>query len=224
MRLRPLVAKPAGSLLAVRPDGSLLADENRAVHLPSGRPMELGPDPDDGIAALAFTVDGSRLAAGDRTRRVTLWGCDLSDRVDILRDAFPGAPAGSPEEIGSVALSPEDRTFVVGGDEGMLQRWDLGTRRPLGGPLSTPGEAITFLALALDGQTLYASGTHVPVRRYGLDAAHALRRVCVRAGGEGLTQTTWRTYLPDATYGRCAKSASHPPAPVVQAPEHCETS
>ncbi|MGW0709448.1 nSTAND1 domain-containing NTPase [Streptomyces sp. NPDC002643] len=195
-----VVAKPAGSLLAVRPDGRLLAGENRAVRLPSGRPTDLGPDPDDGITALAFTADGTRLAAGDRSRRVTLWDGDLSDHTDILRDAFPDAPAGSPEEIGSVALSPDGGTLAVGGDEGTLQLWDLDTRQPLGGPLPTPGEAITSLAFAPDGQTLYASGTHVPVQRYDLDSAHALRRVCARAGGQDMTRTTWRTYLPDATY------------------------
>ncbi|MFE7274204.1 hypothetical protein [Streptomyces sp. NPDC057623] len=195
-----VLAKPAGSLLAVRPDGRLLAGDNRAVRLPSGRPTELGPDPDDGTTALAFTADGTRLAAGDRTRRVTVWDGDLSDHADILRDAFPDAGAGSPEEIGSLALSPDGRTLAVGGDEGTLQLWDLDTHQPLGGPLPTPGEAITSLAFAPDGQTLYVSGTHVPVRRYDLDAAHALRRVCARAAGQGLTRTTWRTYLPDATY------------------------
>ncbi len=195
-----VVAKSAGSLLAVRPDGRLLAGENRAVRLPSGRPTELGPTPDDGITALAFTADGTRLAAGDVARRVTLWDGDLSDHADILRDAFPDSPANSPEEISSVALSPDGRTLAVGGDEGTLQLWDTDTHQPLGGPLPTPGEAITSLAVAPDGRTLYASGAHVPVQRYDLDPAHALRRVCARAGDQGLTRTSWRTYLPDATY------------------------
>ncbi|QFR01578.1 hypothetical protein F9278_41445 [Streptomyces phaeolivaceus] len=194
------VAKPAGSLLAVRPDGRLLAGDSRAVRVPSGRPTELGPAPDDGITALAFTADGTRLAAGDRTRRVTLWDGDLGDHADILRDVFPDSPADSPEEIGAVALSPDGRTLAVGGDEGTLQLWDTDARQPLGGPLPTPGEAITSLAFTPDGHTLYASGTHVPVQPYDLDPAHALRRVCARAGDRGLTRTTWRTYLPDATY------------------------
>jgi len=61
------------------------------------------------------------------------------------------------------------------------------------------GEAIDSLAFADNSRTLYASGAHVPLQRYTLDPARAVRRVCARAGGD-LTREQWGTYVPETAY------------------------
>ncbi|MFI6626673.1 helix-turn-helix domain-containing protein [Streptomyces sp. NPDC050528] len=199
-----------GSHLAVRPDGALLVGEGRVARPPSGRSTGKDLVRGDEIGALAFTADGSALAAGDQTGRVDLWDGGLRHREGILRNVFPAptatavTPLGTtPEGIAALAFSPDGRTLAVGGDGGSLQLWDVATQQPLSSaPLTTPGEAITSLAFSPDGTTVYAGSAHVPLQRYAVDPARALARVCARTGNAELTRAQWRTYAPDAPYRR----------------------
>ncbi|MCH5672495.1 nSTAND1 domain-containing NTPase [Streptomyces gilvus] len=195
--------------LAVRPDGGLLVGDGRATRLPpaGGDGRRRGartsvPDLVQGeeTGALAFTADGSLLAAGDLTGRVALWNGDLGHRLGILRNVFAVPLGTTPEGVSALAFSPDGRTLAVAGDAGSLQLWDVATQQPLGSPLTTPGEEIDSLAFSADGTTVYASSAHVPLQRYAVDPARAVERVCARAGGVGLTAAQWRTYVPDAPY------------------------
>ncbi|GAA3774293.1 WD40 repeat domain-containing protein [Streptomyces phyllanthi] len=165
----------------------------------SGRARDLDLVRGGGIRALAFTADGSRLAAGDYTGRVALWDGDLRRRAGILRDVFPDSRTDTPEAVSVLALSPDGRTLAVGGDAGTLQLWDTTTQQPLGVPLPTQGEAIGSLAFSADSRTLYTSSAHAPLRRYDIDPAQAIRSVCARAG-TSLTRAQWQTYAPDTEY------------------------
>ncbi|MCX5247541.1 helix-turn-helix domain-containing protein [Streptomyces sp. NBC_00201] len=189
-----------GSHLAVRPDGELLVGDGRAVRLPSGRAGGHDLVQGDETGALAFTADGSLLAAGDQTGRVALWDGDLAHREGVLRSVFPAPYGTDPEGVSAVAFSPDGRTLAVGGAAGSLQLWDVATEQPLGGPLTTAGDAIDSLAFGSDGRTLYAGSAHVPLQRYTVDPEQALRAVCARAGGAELTRAQWRTYVPEAPY------------------------
>ncbi|WP_105968152.1 nSTAND1 domain-containing NTPase [Streptomyces geranii] len=188
--------------LAVRPDGRLLLRGDRAVRLPSGSLTLHNLVGGDRVADLAFAPDGSRLAAGDVSGRVTLWDGDLEHRAGVLRNVFPTAAGDMVEQMSALALSPDGRTLAVGGDAGTLQLWDLGTRQPLGGPLSTPGEKIGSLAFSPDSTTLYAAGPHALLQRYPVDPTRAVTRVCARAGGATLTRAQWRLYASEVPYRR----------------------
>ncbi|MDT0570544.1 hypothetical protein RM704_24270 [Streptomyces sp. DSM 3412] len=203
----------AGPGLAVRPDGRLLVADDRSLRLPSGTSPKLSTSPyreaapvahglvqGDEIGALAFAPDGSRLAAGDETGRVTLWDGDLKHRLGTLRSVFPTAPGDTAEAVGALAISPDGRTLAVGGDAGTLQLWDIATQQPLGGPLTTPGDAITSLAFSPDSTTVHAAGTHVPLQRHTIDPARAVTRICARTGDADLTPAQWHTYVPDVPY------------------------
>ncbi|MDX3454011.1 hypothetical protein PV396_19010 [Streptomyces sp. ME02-8801-2C] len=189
------------TVLAVRPDGRLLVGDNRAGHLPSGRvtttPLVQGAE----IGALAFSPDGSLLAVGDWAGRVALWDGDLRRDTGVMRSVFPTPLAGRPESVGALAVSPDLRTLAVAGTEGALQLWDIPTRQPLGGPLTTPGDPIRTLAFGPDSTTLYAGSAHVPLQRYSIDPAGAVKAVCGRAGG-ALSRDQWRTYIPDTGFRR----------------------
>ncbi|MFI1484091.1 hypothetical protein [Streptomyces sp. NPDC020747] len=191
-----------GNHLAVRPDGRLLVGDNRTVRLPSG--MLDAPDlvQGEGIGALAFALDGSRLAAGDETGRVTLWDAAVRHRAGVLRNVFPAPLGDYPEAVSALALSPDGRTLAVGGDAGTLQLWDTATRQPLGGPLTTPGGSIDSLAFSADSSTLHAAGVHVPFQSYAVDPTRAVSRICARTRGADLTRAQWHTYIPDAAYRR----------------------
>ncbi|MEU0190988.1 hypothetical protein ABZ250_14155 [Streptomyces afghaniensis] len=191
---------PAGPQLAVRPDGRLLAGDERVVR--AGKAVARDLVQGGLITALAFAPDGSRLAAGDVTGRVGLWDGTLRQRAGMLRNVFPAALDGLPESVTALAISPDGTTLAVGGSAGTLQLWETATQQPLGGPLTTPGDAIDTLAFSPDGGTLHAGSAHVPLQRYTLDTHRALMEVCARAGGARLTRTQWRTYLPDVPYRR----------------------
>ena len=193
-------ADATGLALAVRPDGHLLVMGNRRATLPSGpvsdRDLVLG----DEIGALAFSADGSRLAAGGVTGRVALWDGRLRQRAGVLRNVFPASLGPDPESVSAVAFSPDGRTLAVGGDAGTLQLWDTETQQPLGDPLTTPGDTVASLSFSPDGTTLYAAGEHVPLQRYVIDPGRAVTEVCARAEHAELTRAEWRKYVGDVPY------------------------
>ncbi|MET8079675.1 hypothetical protein [Streptomyces sp. NPDC005303] len=185
--------------LAVAPDGGLLVGDGRAAHLPSAEVRRLDLVQGAQVGALAFSADGSRLAAGDQTGRVALWDRTLRHRAGVLRNVFSAPLGDTAEAVSALAFSPDGRTLAVAGDAGSLQLWDVSTLQPLGGPLTTPGERIDALAFSPGGSSLYAGGAHVPLQRYVITPGHAITSVCARAGG-GLTRAQWRTYIPDVEY------------------------
>ncbi|MFJ4201896.1 WD40 repeat domain-containing protein [Streptomyces sviceus] len=152
------VADVTADHLALRPDGALLVADGRAADLPAGRVTRLDLVQGDQIGALAFTADGSLLAAGDGTGRVALWARHLTRREGVLRNVFPAPLGADPEGVSALAFSPDGGTLAVAGTAGGLQLWDVATQQPLGSPLTTPGEEIDTLAFDADGSTLYAGG------------------------------------------------------------------
>ena len=192
----------ASSRLTVRPDGRLLVGDNRVARLQDGTVAVRDLVQGDQIGALAFSADGSQLAAGDQSGRVALWDGELRHQAGVLRNVFPARPGDSPEGVHALALSPDGRTLAVGGDAGSLQLWDTATRQPLGDLLTTPGDSIDTLAFSADNNTLYAGSVHVPLQRYDVSSARAVTQVCARVGNADLTRAQWRTYVPDAPYRR----------------------
>lgn len=195
-----MVHRQVGEVLAAHRRAGV-EDRARAVHLPAGRLTAPALVQGAEIGALAFSPDGSLLAAGDWAGRVALWDGDLRRSKGVMRSVFPTPLEGGPEGAAALAVSPDGRTLAVAGDRGTLQLWDISTRQPLGGPLTTPGDAIRTLAFAADSTTLYAGSAHVPVQRYSIDPAGAVRAVCARAAGD-LTRAQWDTYIPDAGFRR----------------------
>ncbi|WP_416071327.1 WD40 repeat domain-containing protein [Streptomyces sp. ME02-8801-2C] len=187
---------------AVRPDGRLLAGDNRLARLPGGSVTGRNLVQGDEIGAFAFDTDGSLLAVGDQTGRVALWDGNAWHRVGVLRNVFPAVHGTTPEAVSALAVSPDGRILAVGGDAGSLQLWDVVAQQPLGGPLTTAGEHLDSLAFGPDGTTLYAGSTHVPLQRYVVDPERVVAQACARAGGTGLTRGQWRTYVPNAPYRR----------------------
>ncbi|KND41655.1 nSTAND1 domain-containing NTPase [Streptomyces stelliscabiei] len=202
-RRTALLPGPGGDHLAVSRDGGLLVTDNRVVR--AGRSHTHDLVQHDGIGAIAFAPDGSRLAAGDWTGRVALWDGSLRHRAGILRNVFPGPvnqSSDSAEVITALAFSPDGGTLAVGGNAGTVQLWDIATQQPLGPSVPTSGESIDTLAFSPDSTMLYAGGNYVPLQRYVVDPDQAVSLVCSRAGNRELTRAQWRTYVPDRPYRR----------------------
>ncbi len=199
-----VVAGPGvlGPRLYPAPKLELIVGDNRVVRPGTHRSAALDLVQGDHISALAFSPDGSRVAAGDLTGRVALWDGELRRRAGVLRNVFPAPLGDTPEAVGALALSPDGTTLAVGGDAGTIQLWDTTTQQPLGDPLPSPGEPVASLAFSPDSATLYAGGGHVPLHRHTVDPARAAAHVCARAGNKDLTRSEWATYVPDAPYRR----------------------
>ncbi|MDX3589462.1 WD40 repeat domain-containing protein [Streptomyces europaeiscabiei] len=185
--------------LALSPRTELVVGDNRVARKTTDSIVALDLVQGDRISALAFSPDGSRLAAGDRTGRVALWDGELRRRAGVLRNVFPAPLGNTPEAVSALALSPDGHTLAVGGDGGTIQLWDT-TSQQLLGPLPTTGEPITSLAFSPDNATLLVAGRHVPLRRYTVDPSRAVAQICARAGNIGLTRAEWNTYVSDAPY------------------------
>ncbi|WTV96109.1 hypothetical protein OG235_03320 [Streptomyces sp. NBC_00024] len=187
------------SRLALSPRTELVVGDNRVARKATGSIGALDLVQGDRISALAFSPDGSRLAAGDRTGRVALWDGDLRRRAGVLRNVFPAPLGNTPEAVSALALSLDGHTLAVGGDAGTIKLWDITTQQLLG-PLPTPGEPITSLAFSPDNATLLVAGSHVPLRRYTVDPSRAVAQICARAGNSDLTRAEWNTHVSDAPY------------------------
>jgi WD40 repeat protein/transcriptional regulator with XRE-family HTH domain len=198
----------AGTLDSVLASG--FAGPSTALPFGLDTEVPLGPEGDDTV--LALSREGARLATGGAFGSVTVW----RGRTGRHREAvIPPAAGASRARVTALAFSPDGRTLAVGYGSGALRLWDTADRRPLGGGLDTPGDAIRSLAFGPHGDTVYASGAHVPVQRYAVAPGQLVTRLCARAG-RNLTAEEWRTYLPDVPYRRvCDSITEADPAPVA---------
>ncbi|WP_031079209.1 WD40 repeat domain-containing protein [Streptomyces sp. NRRL S-118] len=197
-RLRTL-AGFSGEELALRPDGGTVVSwADSVAELPSGRVRRRVLGGDD-TTALAFSPDGTRLAAGDLLGRVTVWDGDLRARLGVLPGTHTGARHMEDEAVSALAFSPDGTALAVAGNSGTLQWWDTASHRLLGAALPTPGDTIRALAFGPDGTTLRAAGAHVLVQSYDIDPGRTAASLCARLG-TGLSPADWKTFVPGVPY------------------------
>ncbi|MEV0636328.1 hypothetical protein AB0I77_15415 [Streptomyces sp. NPDC050619] len=197
-----------GETLAVKPGGRILAtNHGQFLDLRSGRITRRALTSGT-TTALAFSPDGTYLAAGDESGQVTVWDGDAHEPLGIL----PASPVrdgptrwaftdGPPRRVSALAFSPDGRTLAAAGDDGTLRLWDTDSSRPIGSALPTPGTALLALAFSPDSKTLYAAGEHVPLQTYDITTGQAVTLACDRAGA-GLTPDEWQTHIRDIPYRR----------------------
>jgi WD40 repeat protein/transcriptional regulator with XRE-family HTH domain len=138
----PLVTPGAGTYpnsVAFSPDGQTLAAGTSAGtvwlwHLPGAAALAAGTapaalpgmpltGPADSVSGVAFSPDGSELAASSKDFKVWLW------RVKAGRTAPDGTLTGAVNWVNTVAFSPDGRSLAAGTSDASVLVWSLATRR-----------------------------------------------------------------------------------------------
>ncbi len=104
------------------------------------------------VFSVAFSPDGTMLAAGEGDGVVQLWNV-------ISRKEIGSLFAENSNEIPSLAFSPDGKFLAGGNEQGMAQLWDVATEQRIGSPLTTDNRTVASVAFSPDGQTL-ATGSY----------------------------------------------------------------
>jgi WD40 repeat protein len=111
----------------------------------------------DGVYAVAFSPDGSRLASVSWDETVRVWDAATGKQVGASLRGHSGG-------VNSVAFSPDGTQLVSGGEDGTLRLWSLTTHQQQG--TSIPGHtgAVNGVAFSQDGKRLASAGGDGTVR------------------------------------------------------------
>ena len=125
-----------------------------------------------------------RPLACQRDERWAPVGRGRGDRDDRARRAKRAHPAPHPRPVGRVtasALSPDDRTLAVGGDDGSLHLVNLGSgeARKAAGP---HGAAVNTIAFTPDGRTVITGNVDGQITSWDLRRAEAAETFTGHAG------------------------------------------
>ncbi len=187
---------PGGVLtVALAPGGQMLAAAQEQtlvlwnVSPWQERPLESSPFC---VCALAFSPDGSQLAATNSTNEVTLWEV-ASGKV---RASCKGGPRGF---VQALAFTPDGKTLASGDRDFIVRLWDPDTGRDRAS-LEGHTHPIYTLAFSPDGQTL-ASGDYSGVVMLW-DVTSGRLRATLQAQEDEITAVT---FAPD---GRTLATAS----------------
>jgi WD40 repeat protein len=212
--------------VALSPDSHLLAvgaeDSIRVWALQNGRPA--GPSPlvtfrlrefaePRQASALAFSPDGTLLAAGAMNGSVTVLDPATGASLASFHAHDLGRTWGSESDVTGLVFRSDGRTLLSAGLDGVIRSWDAtsGTRR--GRPLSGHEGGVAALALAADDRTLASGGVDERIAIWDLERPDGLGEPAAPAPalvGLRLIQQDVGLHIPRSTheYAGFAWSAS----------------
>jgi WD40 repeat protein len=161
----------ASTAVAVSPDNSIFATSPASGRVTLWRSSDqavLGElrGPSGGVVSLAFSHDGSLIAATGDAGNTVVWDA-ATRKIDRVI-----APAGSEGNPG-VAFSPDDHLVATAGGKGSLRVYDLHTGRRIGSA-QAPG-TLQDLDFSPDGKLLAAAGLSGDILLWNV-MKHALER------------------------------------------------
>jgi WD40 repeat protein len=157
------VLSPDGTRLALWWDEPELASQAVLIAVPSGK-THLRLTSPSAIRRLAFSPDGTLLAAGCQDGRVCLWDTASGTRDRLL-------PAHTDAVFG-LAFNPQGRDLATGSADRTLRRWDVRTGQLLGEHRGHV-DVIRDVAYSPDGRWIASGGQDRTVRVWRTDGGEA---------------------------------------------------
>ena len=110
-----------------------------------------------GVASVAYSPNGSRIASGSYDRTVRIW------------DAATGEPVGAPLQgdtspVSSVVYSPDGKHIVSGSWDRTVRIWDAATGVQVGAPLQGHTGGVNSVAYSPDGTHIASGSADTTVR------------------------------------------------------------
>jgi WD40 repeat protein len=148
------VTLTCGSTVAVSPNGRLIAfaaqqgdnDVVKVWSVATGKVITTLSSGAAGLSAIAFSPNGTQLAASDEGGVVRLWDVTVSAPVEV------GTFSGHRYPVEHIAFSPNGDTLASSSDDGTIDLWN--TQGTLLGGLANTSIAVAF---SPDGRTLALS-------------------------------------------------------------------
>lgn len=194
--------------LAFHPNGRILAagtandGKVRVWRLTDGQCLAVLDRHTNIVWALAFSVDGTRLASGSQDHTVCLWDTrhvEASAETITLLHTLTAHTGG----IGHLAFTPDGRLLATTGADSQICLWDSATGRLLA-TLHGQGAGFNYLAFNATGTLLATGGKESIVWLWDVEAAlapHGLPREPLVARLSGPTQRIWAlAFSPDGRY------------------------
>jgi WD40 repeat protein len=194
--------------VAFSPDGGMVAaaGPDGAVHLwnvvggEELSPLVAGEPPAAGAIAggdtgplnftsLAFSVDGSRLAAAREDGRIWIWDLDT-------RTAVATPPTAKPVN----ALAYDRRHVIAAHDDGTISLWYVDTMDTPPQQLGGHTGRVSDLIVERDGAYLLSAGDDGSIQRWTLGLDVLVETAC-RGAGRSLTPEERKLYLPGQIAG-----------------------
>lgn len=159
---------PDAQLLAAPGDGSTLV-----LHaVPDGGPVASLPGDGGRVGYLAFSGDGTRLAAGHPDGRVRLWDVNARTLVRVLEGHAAGQVA--------LAFHPRaDELLTASGRQ--VRRWHARTGEPIGQPFEA-ASGVHYLACSPDGTRIAAGLSNATLELWLAATGEELLRTGFTAG------------------------------------------
>jgi WD40 repeat protein/predicted Ser/Thr protein kinase len=110
----------------------------------------------EGIWALTFSPDGTRLASAGDDRTACLW--------DAATGALLATCRGHTSKVLSVAFSPDGARLVTASADGTVRQWKAGTGRKVEAPYDRHSGEVAAAVYSPDGQWVASAGSDRTVR------------------------------------------------------------
>jgi WD40 repeat protein/DNA-binding SARP family transcriptional activator len=177
-----------GTMLAVTLRGENFNGGLEILSVPSLKIIRTVPAPTGTLAR--FSRDGRWLIYGDRVGRV--WTFDTRTWKSRGRPLLAHGP------LLAADLSPDGRLLVTTSVDGTARLWDVGSGRPIGGPLSAGYGDMVGAAFVREGRGLAVVHEHGGYL-WDVRPSSWERHACAVAG-RSLTRAEWENALPHRDY------------------------